>query len=334
MIWEDGLYISMTRRAAIALLASAASGAISPAAAQSDYPSRRINVLVPYPAGGIVDIAMRVVTEKVSKILGQPITIENKPGANGNLGTDLAARAEPDGYTWVFMGPATLANPHIYPGLRWSEKSFTTVGITSWAPAALIVNPSSPANTVKEFVELAKKSPGALNFGNAGVGSSSHLNAVLFMQGNGIQLTTVPYTGQPAFLTDMMADRIQFGVAAIGLSAEHVKAKKLKALAVIGNQRSSLLPDVPTMTEAGFGANNLVPWYGLAVPKDTPRPIAERINAAINEALKDASIRELYEKQALDVIEPKQLKDIEAIVAKDSDLYARIVKDANIKINQ
>jgi tripartite-type tricarboxylate transporter receptor subunit TctC len=315
----------------VSLLATLAQG-VGPAAAQADFPNRRINVIVPYPAGGIVDISMRVVTERVSKVLGQPITIENKPGANGNLGTDLTARAEPDGYTWGFMGPATLANPHIYSGLRWSEKSFTTVGITTWAPAALIVNPASPANTVKEFIDLAKASPGALNFGNAGVGSSTHLNAVLFMQGNGLQLTTVPYTGQPAFLTDLMADRIQFAVAAIGLSAENVNAKKLKALAVIGNRRSPLLPNVPTMTEAGYGANNMVPWYGIAVPKDTPRPIAEKINAAVNEALKDPAIKDLLEKQALEAIEPKSLAEIEAIVAKDADLYARIVKDNNIKV--
>jgi tripartite-type tricarboxylate transporter receptor subunit TctC len=318
----------------IAGLATAALLAISPATAQTDYPNRRINVIVPYPAGGIVDIATRVITEKVSKVLGQPITVENKPGANANLGTDLGARAEPDGYTWIFMGPATLANPHIYSGLRWSEKSFTTVGITAWSPAALIVNPGSSANTVKEFVDLAKKTPGALNFGNAGVGAATHLNAVLFMQGSGIQLTTVPYTGQPGILTDLMADRIHFAVAAIGLSAEHVAAKKLKALAVIANRRSPLMPNVPTITEAGFPASNMVPWYGLAVPKDTPRPIAEKINAAINQALKDPDLKVLFEKQALEAFEPKSLSDIEAIVAKDSNVYARIIKDANIKLNQ
>lgn len=319
--------------ASIGLMCATVLGA-SPAAAQSDYPSKRINVIVPYPAGGIVDIATRVITDRVSKVLGQPITVENKPGANGNLGTDLTARAEPDGYTWGFMGPATLANPHIYSGLRWSEKSFTTVGITAWAPAALIVNPGSPANSVKDFIDLAKATPGALNFGNAGVGSSTHLNAVLFMQSNGLQLTTVPYTGQPAFLTDLMADRIQFAVASIGLAAENVKAKKLKALAVIGNRRSSLLPDIPTMTEAGYGNTNMVPWYGLAVPKDTPRPIVEKIHAAITEALKDAAVKDLFEKQALEVIEPKSLKDIETIVAKDAELYAKIVKDNNIKVSQ
>ena len=318
----------------IAGLAATAILALSPAAAQSDYPNRRINVIVPYPAGGIVDIATRVVSEKISKILGQPLTIENRPGANANLGTDLAARAEPDGYTWVFMGPATLANPHIYSGLRWSEKSFTAVGITAWSPASLIVNPGSPANTVKEFVDLAKKTPGALNFGNAGVGAATHINAVLFMQGSGIQLTTVPYTGQPAILIDLMADRIQFTVAAIGLSAENVNAKKLKALAVIANRRSPLMPDVPTMTEAGFPASNMVPWYGLAVPKDTPRPVVEKINAAINQALKDPDLKALFEKQALEAFEQKSLSDIEAIVAKDSDVYARIIKDANIKLNQ
>ena len=321
------------RRASVALALAAFVAWAIPASAQSDFPNRRINVIVPYPAGGIVDIATRVFTERVSKSLGQPITIENKPGANANLGTDLAARAEPDGYTWVFMGPATLANPHIYTGLRWSDKSFVTVGIIAWAPAALIVNPGSPASTVKEFVALAKASPGSLNFGNAGIGSSTHLNAVLFMQGSGIELTTVAYPGQPPFLLDMMADRVQFAVASIGLVSQNVAEKKLKALAVISNGRSPLLPDTPTMAEAGFPQNNLVPWYGLAVPKATPQPIAEKINAAVNAALKDPEIKALFEKQALEVIEPKSLSDIAAVVTKDSAIYARVVKDANIKVN-
>lgn len=229
-------------------------------------------------------------------------------------------------------GASDTCKPALLFGLCWSEKSFTTVGITAWAPIALIANPGSPANTVKEFIDLAKKSPGALNFGNAGIGSSTHLNAVLFMQGNDIQLTTITYAGQPPFLIDLMADRIQFAVAVIGLSVVRVKVKKLKALAVIGNDWSSLLPDVPTMTEAGFGANSMVPWHGLAVPKDTQRPIVEKINAAINEATRDAAIKDLFEKQGLEAIEQKSLKDIETIVEKDSELYARIVKDANISL--
>ena len=151
--------VMTARRAAAAVLAVsivATAQAAAQGQGQTDFPNRRIHVIVPYPAGGIVDIVTRIVTDKLSALWGQPIIVEAKPGANSNLGTDFAARAEPDGYTWTFMGPAVMANPRIYPNLRWSEKSFTGVGVVAWAPAAMTVNPGSSAKTVKEFVELAK----------------------------------------------------------------------------------------------------------------------------------------------------------------------------------
>ena len=322
------------RLLAAALIAAMLAGSPAAARSQTDYPNRRVHVIVPYPAGGIVDIVTRIVTEKVSALWGTPFVIEAKPGANSNLGTDFAARAEPDGYTWTFLGPAVMANPRIYPNLRWSEKSFTGVGVIAWAPAAMVVNPGSPANSVKEFVDLAKKQPGVLNYGNAGIGSSVHLNSVIFMNGTGTQITSVPYKGQPPAILDLMADRIHVKFASIGLVAQHAQEKKIKALAVIGNRRSPLLPDVPTMAEAGYPETNVVPWYGFAVQRGVPQPVVDKINAAIGQALGDPNVRRLLEVQALQPVEPMSPQQIAELMAKDTERYAKVIQDANIKLNE
>ena len=303
------------------------------AQALTDFPNRTIRVIVQYPAGGIVDIVTRITTEKLSALWGVPIIVEAKPGANSNLGTEFVARAEPDGYTWCFMGPAVMANPRIYSNLRWTEKNFTGVGVVAWAPAAMVVNPGSTATNVKEFVELAKSKPADLNYGNAGVGSSVHLNTAIFMNGTQTSITSVPYKGQPPAILDLFADRIHLMFASIGLVAQHVQDKKLKALAVIGNQRSPLLPDVPTMTEAGYPAINVVPWYGLAVPSGVPRPIVEKIVAGVTEALKDANVRSLLEKQALQPVEPMTAQQIADLIVTDTERYAKVIREANIKLD-
>ncbi|MEQ1648904.1 MAG: tripartite tricarboxylate transporter substrate binding protein [Hyphomicrobiaceae bacterium] len=304
------------------------------AKAQSDFPNRRIHVIVPYPAGGIVDHVTRIVADKLSSIWGQPIVVEAKPGANSNLGTDQVARAEPDGYTWTFMGPAVMANPRIYSNLRWSEQSFTGVGVVAWAPAAMVVNPASPATSVKSFIELAKASPATLNYGNAGVGSSVHLNTEIFMYGTGTKLTSVPYKGQPPAILDLLADRIHVKFASIGLVAQHAQENKLKALAVIGNNRSPFLPGVPTMAEAGYPAINVVPWYGFAVPRGVPQPVVEKIVATVNQALQDPTVRKRLEQLALEPVAPMTASQIADLITKDSENYARIIRNANIKLGE
>ena len=321
-----------TWRAALAFVAASTIG--TAAAGAQEFPTRRMHVIVPYPAGGIVDIITRITMEKLSTILGQPIVVEAKPGANSNLGTDFVARAEPDGYTMTFFGPAVMANPRIYSNLRWTEKSFTGVGVVAWAPAAMVVHPSLPANDVKGFVELGKKSPGVFNYGNAGVGSSVHLNTAIFMNGTGVQLTSVPYKGQPPAILDLMANRIHVKFASIGLVAEHVKAGSLKALAVIGNQRSPLLPDVPTMAEAGYPAINVVPWYGFAVPSGTPKPVVEKIAAGIRQVVADPDVKQQLAKQALEAVQPMSLQEIADLIVKDTERYANVIREANIKLSE
>lgn len=301
------------------------------ASAQSDFPTRRIHVILPYPAGGIVDIVTRIVTERLQKTWGQPIIIEPKPGANGNPAWDQVARAEPDGYTWTFVSPATMANPRMQ-NLRWSEKSFVPVAAAVWAPSVLAVHPSMPVSTVKEFIDYALKNPGVLNYANPGIGTSQHLNTMIMLNATKIDAVGVPYRGQPPGIMDLIANRVQFKVVSIGLVTEHIENKSLKPLAVLGTLRSPLLPDVPTFTEAGYPEINVVAWYGYGVPANTPAAVVEKINRGFAEALRDPDVRAALEKQALQPVAPMSVAEVAALYASDTEKYAKVIREANIRL--
>ena len=314
-----------------AMLAFAGLEAAAQAQGQADYPSKQIHVILPYPAGGIVDIVTRIVTDKLAKILKVPIIVEPKPGGNGNPAWDQVARAEPDGYTWTFLSPATMANPRMQT-LRWSEKSFVPIGAAVWAPSVLVVNPSLPVKTVTEFIDYVSKRPGELNWANPGVGTSQHLNTSIMINATKIKAVAVPYKGQPPGILDLMANRVHFKISSIGLVAEHVQSGALKPLAVLGNTRSPLLPQVPTFTEAGFPDINVVAWYGYGVPAGTPAPIVDKIVAAFNDAVRDPHVRGLLEKQALQPVEPMTASQLAALYESDTKKYAEVIKNAGIKI--
>ena len=300
----------------------------STAYAQTDFPNRRIHMIVPYPAGGIVDIVTRIVTDKLSEIWQQPIVVEAKPGASGNLAWDQVSRAAPDGYTWTFISPAIMANPRMFANLRWSEKSFVPVGAAVWAPSALVVHPSLPVSTVAEFIDYVRKRPGVLNWANPGIGTSQHLNTAIFLNGTKLDMVAVPYGGQPAGILDLMANRVHFKIASIGLVAQHINSGALKPLAVLGTTRPPLLPNVPTVSEAGYPEINVVAWYGFAVPRGTPQPVIDKIMAAFNEALKAPRVRESLEKQALQPMSASQLGEL---YAEDTEKYAKVIREAGIK---
>ena len=319
------------KRCLLALLAASLVLMAGPAYAQTDFPNRRIHMVLPYPAGGIVDIVTRIVTDKLSEMWRQPIIVEAKPGASGNLAWDQVARAEPDGYTWTFVGPAIMANPRMYANLRWSEKSFVPVGAAVWAPSALVVHPSLPVNTVAEFIDYVRKHPGALNWANPGIGTSQHLNTAIFLNATKLDMVAVPYGGQPAGILDLMANRVHFKIASIGLVAQHINSGALKPLAVLGTTRSPLLPNVPTVSEAGYPEINVVAWYGYAVPRGTPQPVIDKIAAGFNEALKVPKVRELLEKQALQPVEPMSASQLAELYAADTEKYAKVIREAGIK---
>lgn len=320
------------RRFIIGLMMLAAVGALSGAQAQSEFPNKAIQIILPYPAGGIVDNITRVVTNKLATIWKHPIVIEPKPGANGNIAWDQVMRAKPDGYTWSFYGPAVIANSRIQDGVTFSEKNFVAIGGMVWVPWVLVVHPSVPANTVKEFVDYVRANPGKLNVANGGTGSSGHLNTAIFLNATKLQMEEIQYRGQPPAIIDLVAGRVQFALASPSLVVQYIQSGKLKALGVVARDRLPQLPDVPTMSEVGYPETNVVAWYGLCAPKDTPADIVEKIVSGVNEALKDPAVRTALESQMTQVMEPMTPAKLQALVESDTEKYAKIIKEANIKV--
>jgi tripartite-type tricarboxylate transporter receptor subunit TctC len=320
----------------ITLLSGAAGGWVLVTGAghtQTDFPNRHIQMVVPYPAGGIVDLATRIVTDKLSEIWHQPIVVEAKPGASGNLAWEQVSRAKPDGYTWTFLGPAIMANPRMYAKLRWSEKSFVPIGATVWGPSALVVHPSLPVNSVTEFVDYVRKNPGVLNWAMPPIGSSQHLGIAIFLKATKLDMMAVPYNGAPPTILDLMANRVQFTMIPLGLVVQHIGSGAMKALAIVGNVRSPLLPNVPTTSEAGYPEVNVVPWYGYGAPRDTPQPVIDKIVAGFNEVMKVPSIRAALQKQALQPMEPMSAAEIAELYAADTEKYARVIRELGIKLS-
>lgn len=305
---------------------------VSEAMAQTDFPNKRIQVVLPYPAGGIVDIVTRITTDKLANTWGQPIVVESRLGANGNIAWDFVSRADPDGYTWGFIAPALVANPRMQPSVKWNEDSFVPIGGAVWAPSIVVVHPSVPAKTVAEFVAYAKSKPGILNWANPGIGTSQHLNTAIFNTTTKVEMVPVIYRGQPAAILDLLSNRVQFMIASPGLVVEHITAGTLKPLAILGTQRAPQLLEVPTMTEAGFSEINVVAWYGYSAPRGTPQPIVDKIVSGFNGALQDPAVRSALEKQYLQVMEPLTPSALRALLASDAEKYAKVIRDANIRI--
>lgn len=306
----------------------------SPAYAQSDFPNRRIHLVLPYPAGGIVDVVTRIVTERLSANFGQPIVVEPKPGANGNLAWQQIARAAPDGYTWTFVSPALIANPRMQANVPFSEKDFVPVGGAVWVPWVLVVHPSIPVKTVKELVDYVHANPGKLNWANGGTGSSGHLNTAIFFNAAKLDMVQVPYRGQPPAIIDLIAGRVHFALSSPSLVLQHIQAGALRPLAIVAKNRLPQLPDVPTMSEAGYPETNVVAWYGYGVPKGTPADVVDKIVAGFNTALRDPGVRSALEQQMTEVMEPKTAAELQAMIAFDVEKYSKIIEEAGIKLQE
>jgi tripartite-type tricarboxylate transporter receptor subunit TctC len=254
--------------------------------AQGAYPARPVRVVVAFTAGGTTDILARAVCQRLAERFGQPFVIDNKPGGGGNIGTELAAKAPPDGYTLIVnsVGPMAV-NPTLYKKLNINPLTdLVPVVQIADVPNVLVVNPSLPVKSIEEFVAYAKANPGKLNYGSTGVGTSSHLSGVMLSQRTGAETTHVPYKGADA-LNDLLAGRVQFMFATIPSVIQHIHAGKLRALAVSSAKRSRSLPDVPTVAEKGFPGFEAGSWFGFFAPKGTPDTVIAELNKAVNEAL-------------------------------------------------
>ena len=252
-----------------------------------DYPTRPITLIVPYAPGGGNDVLARGVAEPMSKTLGQQIVIENHGGAGGSIGTRQVAKSAPDGYTLGLGGTGTLAiDPTLYPNAGYDpRKDFAPVGLIATSPLIILVNPSLPAHNVQELIALAKAQPGKLNYASAGSGSGIHLGTVLFAETAGIELTHIPYKGSGPALTDLLGGHVSIYFSSLPPAIGLVKEGKLRALGVTGLKRSPIFPDVPTVAEQGLPGFEAVLHYGIVAPAGTPRPIVDKLNAALRAAL-------------------------------------------------
>ena len=306
---------------------------ISPVAlAQNAYPNKPINFIVPYGAGGSADSRSRQIAQKMSLSLKQPIVIDNKPGAGGNIGTEFIARAAPDGYTIGMGNFAPMAvNKTLFANLRYDpETDLSPIILIEKGPLVLVVNPNSPYKTIGDIVAAAKAKPGVLTFSSGGIGGSHQLSAELFELNAGISMIHVPYKSGSAALTDLMAGNVDLMFDQMYSAVPSIKAGKLRPIAITSKKRSPLLPEVPSFVELGYPKVEVLNWQGLIAPKGTPKAIIDQLNIAANQALKDPALRELMLSQGNE-IGGGSPTEFAALIKAESAKWSAVVKTANIK---
>lgn len=296
----------------------------------SAYPSKPVRFLVPYPPGGGTDVIARIVQARFQALLGQPVMIENRGGAAGTVGTEVVAKAAPDGYTVLFTLSSHTINPAIYSKLRFDTiNDFEPVGTVASLPQILVANPKFAANTIAELTAMAKAKPGMLQFASVGNGSPSHLAGELYKLRAGIDLVHVPYRGGGPAITDVLGGQLPLLWVSIPAAAQFVKTGHLKALAVSTVKRSAAFPDVPTMQEAGVGDFEVDSWYAIFVPAKTPKPIIDKLNQVLKTVVSEPDIREKLLQQGSEGVgsTPEALR---AVVASELLKWSKLAKEAKI----
>ena len=260
-----------------------------------DYPNKPIKIIVAYPAGGANDIVARTIGQELAQDLGQPVVIENRSGAAGTIGAEAAAKSAPDGYTLFMAAGAHTLAPSLHVKLPYDiVQDFQPISLAALGTYLLVVHPSVPANSVRELIALAKAKPGALNFASSGAGAPPHLAGVMFQKMAGVTLNHVPYRGDTPAITDLMAGQVQLAFLSIQPLIPQVKAGKLRALAITSGRRSPAVPDLPTVAESGLPGYDIGTWWGLLAPAKTPRPIIDRLAAAMRKATAVPAVRERF----------------------------------------
>jgi tripartite-type tricarboxylate transporter receptor subunit TctC len=325
----------LARPALISCLVIVAVLAATPNASAADYPVRPIKLVVPYAAGGPTDVLGRLVADYLGRDLKQAVIVENKPGAQGAIGAEAVARAEPDGYTlFVAAGSIIVLNPMLYKKLAYDPvKDFRMLALVTDLPVVMEVHPSVPAKTVAEFVAYAKQNPGKLNFGSAGTGGTIHLAGEMFKQMAGIEMTHVPYKGAGPALTDLLSGNIQVMFDSMGTALPPVKAGLLRPLGVSSTQRSPDLPDVPTIAESGYPDYAVSVWYGIVAPSKLPDEIAQKISASLDRALNDDTFRASLEKIGFPVFRPRSAAAIAEFIDADRARWSGVIKAQNISLD-
>jgi tripartite-type tricarboxylate transporter receptor subunit TctC len=320
----------MTRTVMLVVLGAIVSWSAS-ALAQQPYPSRPIRLISPFAPGGGNDILCRTIAPKLTERIRQQVIVDNRPGANGIIGTEVAARSAPDGYTIVLIPSGHAVNASLHRKLPYdSIKDFTPITLVGSSPLILAVHPSLPARNVKELIALAKAHPEQLTYGSAGIGSSGHLGGALFDALTGTKMVHVPYKGMSLAITDLMSGQVSL-VFGTSLSVmPHVRSGRLRAMATTGAQRSPALPDLPTVAEAGVPGYEAGLWYGFVGPAHIPAEIVRRLNAEIVAVLKLTEVRERLASQGVDA-QPSTPEEFGRLLASDLERWAKVVQRAGIR---
>lgn len=321
------------RRTLISLVATAALSAALPLAAmaQADYPSKPVKIIVPFPPGGTSDVMGRMMSEELGKVLKQPVIIENIGGAGGVVGTERGSKVAPDGYTIIQTGVGQSAVAHgLDPDLKYnSNTDFIHLTQVHSGPNLLVVHPSTPFKTLKELVDYAKANPGKLDYGYTHA-ASGHMAMELFKQTAGIFMTGIPYRGGGPMMTDMLGGTIKLMFINQDVALQHIKAGKLRPLAVSSVQRNPLYPDVPTVAESGYKGFEALSWSGMSVPKGTPQPIVDKLEAAMTQVMQSPAIKQRMESQGF-VVPVQGSKPYAAFVKSEIDRWTKVIKTAGIK---
>ncbi|WP_423194165.1 Bug family tripartite tricarboxylate transporter substrate binding protein [Cupriavidus sp. H18C2] len=326
------LPLSALARKGLAAVA-ACSLALGAMPAHAAYPDKPIRLVVPFPPGGPTDLVSRVIARKMSDELGQQVLVDNRPGANGNIGNEIVAKAPADGYTVLYNTSSIALSPALYKKLPYDvRRDLLPVAMTANVPLVLEVNAQVPASTVPEFVAWLKAHPGKMTYGSAGNGNVTHLAAFLFLQANGLDAVHAPYKGSAPALTDLASGQVQFMTDTINSSLPFIRDKRMKALAVTSATRSAQLPDVPTLAESGMQGFEVGAWQGMMVPARTPPEIVQRLNAAVTKALASADVRASLAAQGA---EPRGStpEAYGRYVAQEIDRWGKVVKDSGVTLD-
>jgi tripartite-type tricarboxylate transporter receptor subunit TctC len=304
---------------------------VAAAGAQDAYPSRPVRFILPFPPGGGTDILGRLIAERLSANLGQPVVTENRGGAGGNVGAEAAAHSAPDGYTIVLVAPSLAISPSLYSKLNYDPvKDLTPVSLVATVPNVMITNTSVEAQTLKEFIALARSKPGKMNFGSGGSGTSNHLAGELFNIVTGAKLVHVPYKGVNLAMQGVLAGEIHLVFIGIPAALPHIKAGRLRALALVAPERSPALPEVPTAAEAGLKDFEVTTWYGVMTPAGTPRPIVTRLNAELGKIMHTADVKERLAGLATDPLTSTP-EEFAAYLKQEIAKWGDVVRKANLK---
>ena len=313
--------------AALAVLLALAAGL----AHAQDWPAKPIRMVVPYPPAGGTDVVARILSEPMAAALGQPIVIENRGGAAGNLGTDVAAKATPDGYTFLFTLSSHTINPKLYDKLPFDvERDFVPIGRAASIPQLIAVHPSVKATTIQELIALAKSQPGKLSYASVGTGSPSHIAGELFKLKTGIDMVHIPYKGGGPAVTDAIGGQVPVLFVSMPAAWQHVKSGRLRALAVTSDKRSVVAPDLPTLAEAGVADCVVNSWYGAFAPAKTPPAIVQKLNGALVKVLQMPDVRDKLLLQGAEAA-PSTAAELDAVVKDELRRWETVIRDAKIR---